>query len=231
MMHLPSPYAPPRVTTPRIHNAYSLLLASLLGCTLLAGRIYLTHSLGYAHMLWNLLLAWIPYACSLWAVRVSRRRPGSLWPLLVPAALWLSFLPNAPYLLTEFVHLLHVPTDKLWYDVALLLAFGWTGCFLAVASLQAMQALIWRFVGAFGSWLFVAITALLCGLGVHLGRDLRWNSWDLLLNPAGIFADISTRVAHPLDHPRSYGVTLFYAAFLLVSYITVTVHRVQAGPD
>lgn len=213
----------------RRQEVLPLVLASALGCAMLAGRIYLTHTLGYAHMVWNVFLAWLPYLFSRWALRISRRCPGRLLPLLVPGLLWLVFLPNAPYLLTEFVHLQEIPAHAPWYDAALLVAFAWAGCFLAVRSIDVMHAIAARFVGRAAGWLFVVTTAVLAGLGVYLGRYLRWNSWDLFVEPQHIAADITARVSRPLDHPRTYGMTFFFAAFLLVCYLADT--RPRSGGE
>jgi uncharacterized membrane protein len=199
-----------------------LVLASMLSCGILAGRIYLSHSLGYAHLVWNLFLAWIPYFCSLWVARIDARYPNRLWRLLIPGALWLLFFPNAPYLVTDFVHILYVPPLALWYDVGLLLAFSWTGYFLAVASLRTMQMLVRAYVGTFGSWLFVVAIAMLSGFGVYLGRFLRWNSWDILLNPRGVAAGLLALLTDGVRRRQTFGVTCMSAVLLLVCYLMLT---------
>jgi uncharacterized membrane protein len=58
-------------------------------------------------------------------------------------------------------------------------------------------------------------------LGVYLGRFLRWNSWDLLLNPRGVLADVAYRLANPGDNLQTYGFVLLFGAILLVSYLTL----------
>ena len=124
---------------------------------MLAARIYLSHSWGYLHMMWNLFLAWVPYLLSRWAASIARRHPSPSWRLLLPGMVWLLFFPNAPYIVTCFAHLQQIPPLALWYDIGLLLAFAWTGCFLGIASLQIMQALLKPMVGTLGSRLFVLV--------------------------------------------------------------------------
>ena len=60
---------------------------------------------------------------------------------------------------------------------------------------------------------------LLSSFAMYLGRDLRWNSWDVLLNPAGIIFDVSERVIDPLDHPEAFTTTLMFFIFLAGLYI------------
>jgi len=110
----------------------------------------------------------------------------------------------------------------IWYDVALLAAFAWAGLFLAVFSLRMMQNLVKSYVGVAVSWLFVFGVVGLSGFGVYLGRFLRWNSWDLLLHPRAVLADLLHPVVHPFSNLAAIGVTLLFATFLLVCYIAMT---------
>jgi uncharacterized membrane protein len=202
---------------------YPLLLASLLATGLLIGRIYLSRSGTYFFLTWNLFLAWLPYLGSLWATYLHHRQPGRWQILLIPGLLWLIFFPNAPYIITDFVHLRPREPLPIWYDLGMLSAFAWAGLFLAVFSLRAMQGVVKALVGAPASWLFVASVLGLSGLGIYLGRFLGWNSWDLFFQPHTILTDVTVRLADPLSHLQTFGVTLLFAAFLLVCYLTIAV--------
>jgi uncharacterized membrane protein len=195
------------------------LLASLLAVALWFGRVYLSQAGTYSFLLWNLILAWVPYLGSLWADHAHSRFPKAWYLLLIPGALWLAFFPNAPYIVTDFWHLAERPPVPLWYDIGFLATFALTGLLLAVFSLRIMQRLVRFHLGSIASWLFVGGAVALGGLGVYLGRFLRWNSWDLFLNPKGVLADVVSRLAHPFDHPRTFGVTLLFAAILFVFYL------------
>ena len=64
-----------------------------------------THETGdsyYRFLVWNLILAWVPLGFAIAAYSRARRARRSRGWLLV---LWLLFFPNAPYLLTDFIHL------------------------------------------------------------------------------------------------------------------------------
>jgi uncharacterized membrane protein len=199
---------------------YPLLLASLLACGLYAGRVYFSHRTTFNFMILNLFLAWIPYGFSLAATLLFARRPKAWGWLLVPGLLWLMFLPNAPYIVTDFLHLSARPPVPTWYDIGMLTVFAWTGCFLGVVSLRQMQAIVRSYFGALVSWLFALGTIGLTGLGIYLGRFLDWNSWDLLTQPHSILLAIAVRFIHPIRYKEAYGVSLVFAAFLLVCYLT-----------
>jgi uncharacterized membrane protein len=206
---------------------YPILLSSLLAMGFYIGRVLLSHSwVVYRNLVWNLFLAWVPYLFSVFASGLQRILPRQWWMLLVPGAIWLVFFPNAPYLLTDFLHLEPRPYIPMWYDIGLLATFAWTGLFLGIASLRIMQSLVRSYLGAFVGWLFAAIALGLGGLGLYLGRFSRWNSWDLLIHPKSILIDVATRLVEPSSNLRFFGFVIMFSAFLLVCYLTfISVHR------
>lgn len=209
------------------HALYPLVLSSLLACALLAGRLYFTRHWTYLFLAWNLFLAWIPYGVSLALAWLYQSRSWQRLPLLALGLVWLAFLPNAPYLVTDLIHLQPREPMPFWYDLGLFAVFAWTGLFLAIFSLRAIQRLVAAQAGLGVSWLFAAGVLGLNGVGVYIGRFLRWNSWDLLFQPHTILAQMTERLANPLEYPGSIGFTLMFALFLLVCYLTIMTTSVR----
>jgi Protein of unknown function (DUF1361) len=88
--------------------ALALVALSLAAVGLLAVRIDRVGKPAFVFLTWNLFLAWIPFVLSLCVAAVHGR--GGPRPLLwVLGAGWLLFLPNAPYILTDFIHLGLIP--------------------------------------------------------------------------------------------------------------------------
>jgi uncharacterized membrane protein len=196
--------------------------ASLFCCALTAGRVGYTGRGTYLFFCWNLLLAWVPLGLSL----VLARRPTSEGPggrLLTGAlgAAWLAFFPNAPYLVTDLVHLRARNPVPLWFDAILVLTFALTGLGLAFVSLLLVHRLVERRRGAAAGWLFVAAVAVLTGLGIYLGRFLRWNSWDLVTRPSDLVEEIAGWLLDPGSHLHSAGVALFFGGFFGGAYLMV----------
>jgi len=102
-----------------------LLLALDGALALVRGRVGQTQ--GYPFIPWNLFLACVPYGVSLCAAAFHRRFPRRAWTLLPLFGLWLLFLPNAPYLLTDFIHLRDNTTAQIWFDTTLLAIYALTG--------------------------------------------------------------------------------------------------------
>ena len=209
---------------------YPILLSTLLAVSLYAARVFFSRAFAYDNLVWNLYLAWLPYVFALTAGLLNFMLPRSWWLLIVPGILWLAFFPNAPYILTDFLHLEDRPSIPLWYDILLLASFAWTGCFLAVASLRTMQILIKEYLGLIASWLFVAVALALGGLGIYLGRFSRWNSWDLVFQPREVLFEVASRIVNPLSNLQFYGFTFLFTAFLLVMYLTFISFRKLSEP-
>lgn len=163
-----------------------------------------------AFLAWNLLLAWVPWIAARAVARArSRAACGAA------ALVWLAFLPNAPYLVTDLVHLRPRPPVPASYDVLLFASFALAGCALAWGSLETVHARLAGTIGRARAALAVAAVLLLTGFGVYLGRFERWNSWDLVARPRGLFAD----AAGALGDPRALAFSALFAAFVGAGYL------------
>jgi uncharacterized membrane protein len=201
-------------------SLYPILLSTFLALACYAGRVlYIQSWWHYSNLVWNLFLAWIPYLFSMLAAFFYRLAPRHWWLQIPAGMLWLAFFPNAPYIVTDFLHLEYRPPVPLWYDILMLATFAWTGCFLAIASLKTMQFLVQRHLGWLLSWVFAAAALGLSGLGIYLGRFGRYNSWDLFIQPGEVVRDILVRVVNPFTNLRFFGFTLMVTAFLVVLYL------------
>jgi uncharacterized membrane protein len=194
----------------------ALLVASALCVATVEYRSHHTGDTHYRFLVWNLFLAWIPFVCALMAYLLARMRSGL--GVVLFGVLWLLFFPNAPYMLTDFIHLNESPAVPLWYDALMLASFAWTALVLGFASLYLMQMIWQRAVGPAVAWLGVLAALALASFGVYLGRFLGFNSWDALVRPRVIAQVIRDDVENPLEHPRLVASLLVLTASLTVAY-------------
>ncbi|HSP71694.1 MAG TPA: DUF1361 domain-containing protein, partial [Gaiellaceae bacterium] len=178
----------------------ALLAASALCVATLELRIHRTGDPFYRFLVWNLFLAWVPFGCALAAFSRARRRIDLVVVALL--LLWLLFFPNAPYVLTDFIHLSERPSAPLWYDALMLSSFAWTALLLGFASLYLVQMVVRRVAGLAWSWLVVVGALALASFGVYLGRFMRFNSWDALLRPRRLAHVVGSQLEDPFRHPR-----------------------------
>lgn len=140
-------------------------------------------------ILWNLFLAFIPMVLSFWLFRRSHRKGSRSGPWWIVFVVYIAFLPNAPYLLTDIIHLIRAVRHG-FSIVALSLAFIPLHVFAILAGFETYvvsllnQGEYLRKQGA-RQYIFWTelLTHALCALGVFMGRFRRYNSWDLVVDP------------------------------------------------
>lgn len=171
----------------------------------------------YFYFLWfNVFLASIPYGITL----LMQLKPGLktglvFWPL---AFIWLLILPNAPYIVTDLMHLSYTPNRTLWYDALTILTFAVSGLIFGLLSVHAMARILTEKLGHKNALIAISLILFACAFGVYLGRFQRFNSWDILWHPDDLFADIAGRIFHPFQHLRTWGMTLLVGLFLHILY-------------
>ena len=183
---------------------------------LLAMRIVLTGELIYIFLAWNLFLAWIPFAISQRLIITQNR-----WKIVLLIGCWLLFLPNAPYIITDFLHLKERAPIPYWYDILLLFSAALNGLLLGFASLLTIEKFLADRYGNRISGIIILLSFFLCAFGIYMGRYLRWNSWDIITNPDEIAIDILDRVLNPFAHFKTWSVTVLFGSFLYVMYYSV----------
>lgn len=203
----------------RMIREFGTALALLVWCAvLLAGRVVWTHSLVYAFLAWNLFLAGLPLVFAA-GLRVTDKRVA----LFGLSALWLLFFPNAPYILTDLLHLQPRQNVPLWFDLLLLLSAAGTGLFLGLLSLRHIHERLRASIGEKRAWLIIAAVLFLSAFGVYLGRFARWNSWDVIAAPWALAWDIARRFLMPWHHIRTWAMTLGFGMLLLLAYVATHV--------
>jgi uncharacterized membrane protein len=191
-----------------------LTTLSALVVGLVAFRIAYTQTLIHGGFVWNLILAWVPLALALLVYdRAEHHRPLGA---VVAGAAWLLFFPNAPYVVTDFVHLRNSEGMAWWYDLILIGTVATTGLLLGFVSLFLVHVVVRRAAGAAAGWAFVTAALMLSSLGVYLGRVWRWNSWDALVRPWSVVERLGSAIASP--EPRPVAFMLAFTAFLVATY-------------
>ena len=200
----------------------------LFWCTcMIAVRVDRTGSGYYRFLITNLFLACVPLLLST-MLRMADRR-GCHWTIKGGLfGLWLLFLPNAPYILTDILHLTRTSDAPAWYDLALLLSCSGTGLLMGYLSLVDVQGIVARRLSPIFGWIFALVSLALSGFAIYLGRFLRWNSWDVLLTPTRLF-DITAVLTHPVSNARPLSVTLVFGIIFALGYISLRILLVHPG--
>lgn len=196
-----------------------LVLSSIFSVSLFLVRAINQQTLEYWYLNWNLLLAWLPLLFSVVLVKRLRSSRWLTWQNSTLSVLWLGFLPNSFYIMTDFIHLQHTLNDTLLYDVVLLLSFTLNGLLLGyISTFMIHDELKKRFSNNTTNMIIAGIF-LACSFAIYLGRYLRWNTWDVLINPAGLLFDVSDRFINPGAHGQTFSTTALFFVFITGTYI------------
>ncbi len=206
------------------------------GGALVAVRFALTDRFFYYFLIWNLALALIPYGISVAIFRASRRERTrfNTVSLTLLCLLWLVFYPNAPYIFTDFIHIVNRTfvrsrTDileketLLWFDLVLCSAFAYLG---HSAGLLSIDLVFRSFKGVLRPRLaraLVALAILIAGFGIYAGRFIRFNSWDLIAHPLRTLSGLLPY----LGDGKALLLSLAFSAFILLTYAAH--HLTQRG--
>ena len=150
---------------------------------------------------WNLSLAISPLLLSIGLFRTGRWPSILWWPTLV---VFLLFLPNAAYVLTDVLHLVHEirhePYLPVWIvslvtipQFALFMLAGFESYVLSLLNLG-------HFLGQRGraGWVLpIELTIhFLSAVGIYWGRFQRANSWDAIADPQKLSLDAMYEFTH-----------------------------------
>lgn len=207
--------------TPPYRFIASLAALSGVSVLLLLLRVAESSSMRYVFLLWNLFLALVPLLLAWWLVMRIREQGWLKWQQILLTLAWLGFLPNSFYIITDFVHLRQNYEASLIYDIALLMGFALSGMIFGLTSIYLVHRELVKRLAARQAWLIVSGVLLLSSFAMYLGRFTRWNTWDVLLRPAGLLFDVSDRFINPAAHTQTYQTTFVFFVVLMSLYWVV----------
>ena len=197
----------------------ALAAVSAVAMGLVGTRMLLAQSLKHGYLVWNLFLAWLPLFFCLASVRTLRSHSARHWKFWALATAWLVFLPNAPYIFTDLTHLGPRNRGHFWVDLVLIVMTAWTASLVGFLSLYLMQTLVSRRYGWVTGWGFAVFVSGLVGLGIYIGRFLRWNSWDVVFSPVDLVTDAGYWLASIPHSPRGIVIPILFGTLLFLAYL------------
>lgn len=199
----------------------SIFLGVLFSVFMLGVRVIYSGQVTYLFLLWNLFLAAIPYFIS---KRLSIKRGGKEFSIFEKflAIVWILFLPNAPYILTDLFHLNSMSGIPLWFDLILILFFAITGLLFWIISMIQMKNLMKYFLNKRIVYFLEVFLIFASGYGVYIGRYQRWNSWDLILHGGEILAESIQIIINPIINAEVFAMTFCFSLLLAFIYYSVS---------
>ena len=203
-----------KVTIPR---QLVILIALASGLTL--ARVAFTGSTYYLYLLWNIFLALLPFMVSVIVLQNDEHKKIALWILVIVGIVWLAFFPNAPYLVTDVIHLRKSQLAPIWFDALMFFSIAWVGMLCSLYSLSHIEKILRARFSSALTWTILTAAIALSSFGIYLGRFLRWNSWDMVANPNDLATDVFSVFSQPEQHQQAYLMIPVFTVFILVSYL------------
>ncbi|MEK9200894.1 MAG: DUF1361 domain-containing protein, partial [Patescibacteria group bacterium] len=153
--------------------------------TIFWGREY------YDFLNWNLFLAWVPAVLALLVYRLDHSKIHHRLATPFFFFLWLIFYPNAPYVITDFKHLIPRPPVPISYDFLLIFSYSLLAILLGYISLHLIHQTLGKYIkNKFILWPLITLHFPVIAFGVYVGRYLRWYSWDIFTHPIGLLHEL-----------------------------------------
>jgi uncharacterized membrane protein len=138
-------------------------------------------------IVWNLFLAFIPLFFSFWLFLRRNKKRGLFW--WIGFIIFITFLPNAPYLLTDIIHLIQAIRGgySIWITTLVFIPLHSLAIFIGWEAYVISLILQGYYLKIQNAKKFITIselmTHILCAIGIYIGRFRRFNSWDFVTQP------------------------------------------------
>jgi uncharacterized membrane protein len=120
-------------------------------------------------------------------------------------------------MVSDLIHLENTGEILQLYDVAMMTSLIANGLILGYMSVYVIHQELLKRLKTSWAHTIIGLVLLSCGFAIYLGRYLRWNTWDVLINPAALLFDISDRLISPGKYPETFTITLVF--FVLIASI------------
>ncbi len=191
-------------------------------------RIILTKNTHHLFLVSNLLLAMIPFFISMQFPKLK----GYL--LILVAVIWVLFLPNAFYVITDLIHLNPdkvlqegltgarntydgVDSISIIYDTVLIFSYSAISFVFGLESMRHFKDFV---LSKYRLRIKLALLSLIyfaCGFAIYLGRYSRFYSWDLIAKPFTLISESLNMFIHPSNSYLGWQVILIFTALVGVS--------------
>ncbi|MGM0216701.1 DUF1361 domain-containing protein [Enterococcus sp. AZ109] len=148
--------------------------------------------------------------------------------LIIGLVIWLVFLPNAGYLVTE-LNLTHREVDEvevpIWYDIIAVLSLAISGVLNTALNIVLLQFTFFIYfdpanITTFNTpifWLLTWLVFPVLSFGIYLGRYIRFNTWDLF-HPIQFLQKLFTHFSQKNTRREAFLFTILLGVFLALFY-------------
>lgn len=182
---------------------------------LLLFRVYVLGSYSLLFLVWNLFLAWVPYIASLCISSKQKIIQVAAWVVFT------AFLANAPYIITDLIHVKTLAKVNPFFDAAVIFFAAWLGMLLAYLAINNMYTHLRSVYSRTKVYTIMGLFFWLVAIAMYLGRYKRWNSWNLLTHPTEIVSDFIQAVADMRADPSAVYASIAISFITFICFLTM----------
>lgn len=170
---------------PRLSQAQRILIATV--WSVQAGDVETILQLS-----WLVMIALLALLISLWLFQQAHTSKPWLW--WIGLVIFIAFLPNAPYVLTDIIHLIRGTSfgiTQVWIIALIFVPIHFCAILIGFEAYVISLLNINYFLKEKGLRHLIGPCEImlhaLSALGIYLGRFIRLNSWDVVVEPTYVF--------------------------------------------
>lgn len=196
----------------------SVISLTILAVVLNILRVIIWGKMSLIYILWNILLAFIPFFISFILLSLSKEKKLSKIIFIIGFIIWMLFIPNAPYIVTDFIHLGEIRSVPMIYDVFLIFSSASVGLMLGFHSFFHIEQIIKTKYSPRVTSLIMGLIMIIISFGIYLGRFMRFNSWDVFVNHTSLIKNVWKIFSQSTANIEVYLYTGLFFFFLYLSY-------------
>ena len=195
----------------------SLIILTLVLATV---RIFIFKTMTANYIFWNIFLAVIPLFVSSLMLYLSDKNKLHKTLLIVSVVVWLLFLPNALYIVTDLIHVGRIRAVPTMFDAVLVFSAALSGVILGMLSILKVENILIKFYSKKYVSRIIIFSILFASFGVYIGRFLRFNSWDIFTDAVLLLTNIKEIFVNPIINFGAFLYTILFFALFYILYIT-----------
>lgn len=202
----------------KINIPKSVISLTILAVVLNVLRVIIWGKMSLIYILWNIFLAFIPFFISFILLSLSKEKKLSKIIFIIGFIIWMLFIPNAPYIVTDFIHLGEIRSVPMLYDIFLIFSSASVGLMLGFHSFFHIEQIIKTKYSPRITSLIMGLIMIIISFGIYLGRFMRFNSWDVFVNHTSLIKNVWKIFSQSTANTEVFLYTGLFFFFLYLSY-------------
>lgn len=202
----------------KINIPKSVISLTILAVVLNVLRVIIWGKMSLIYILWNIFLAFIPFFISFILLSLSKEKKLSKIIFIIGFIIWMLFIPNAPYIVTDFIHLGEIRSVPMLYDIFLIFSSASVGLMLGFHSFFHIEQIIKTKYSPRITSLIMGLIMIIISFGIYLGRFMRFNSWDVFVNHTSLIKNVWRIFSQSTANTEVFLYTGLFFFFLYLSY-------------